>query len=136
MPTSTTTTTSNDDMPAIWLLNAKIPRTLQYGDADCSCWATGCGEMDLFEVLTSGSDKMISHIHDGQGDAGTPYGGSGDSDYFDRPTSGTMKAAVIFSSDSTITIVKLDDSTTFGSSLDADTVNEWLSTDASVATNV
>ncbi|XBW35914.1 hypothetical protein QEN19_001489 [Hanseniaspora menglaensis] len=136
MPTSSTSSSSNDDMPAIWMLNAKIPRTLQYGNSDCSCWSTGCGELDLFEILSTGSDKLISHIHDGQGDNGSSSGGSGSSDYFDRPTSGTMKAAVIFSSDSSITIVKLDDSTTFGSSLDSDTVSSWLSTSGSVATNV
>lgn len=34
----------NADMPAIWMLNAQIPRTLQYGNAACSCWITGCGE--------------------------------------------------------------------------------------------
>lgn len=26
------------DTPAIWILNAQIPRTLQYGDEACSCW--------------------------------------------------------------------------------------------------
>ena len=32
------------DMPAIWMLNAQIPRTTQYGPSTCSCWVTGCGE--------------------------------------------------------------------------------------------
>lgn len=136
MPTATTSSSVNDDMPAIWLLNAKIPRTLQYGNSDCSCWSTGCGELDLFEVLSTGEDKLISHIHDGQGDNGSSSGGSGSSDYFNRPTSGTMKAAVIFSSDSSIQIVQLDDNTTFDSSLDADTVSSWMNTDSSTATNV
>ncbi|KAL6945075.1 hypothetical protein ACO0QE_002520 [Hanseniaspora vineae] len=126
MPTSTKSSSTNNDMPAIWMLNAKIPRTLQYGNADCSCWSTGCGELDLFEILSSGSDKLISHIHDGQGKDGSSYGGGGSQDYFARPTSGTMKAAVIFDSDSTIHIVQLDDSVTFGSSLDDSTVEEWL----------
>jgi hypothetical protein len=34
----------NGDMPAIWMLNAQVPRTLQYGNALCSCWESGCGE--------------------------------------------------------------------------------------------
>ncbi|CEP22261.1 TOS1 [Cyberlindnera jadinii] len=123
---------SNPDMPAIWLLNAKIPRTLQYGDATCSCWSTGCGELDLFEVLLEGDERLISHLHDGQGNDGTSYGGGGSQDYFTRPTSGSMKGAVIFSG-SSITLVKLDDSTTFGSGLSADTVNEWLATEGAVA---
>jgi hypothetical protein len=32
------------DEPAIWMLNAQIPRTTQYGPSDCSCWESGCGE--------------------------------------------------------------------------------------------
>lgn len=126
MPSDSGSSVYNADMPAIWMLNAKIPRTLQYGDSSCSCWSTGCGEFDIFEILSSGSDKLISHLHDGQGSSGT-YGGGGSSDYFSRPTDSTMKAAVIFQ-DGDITIVVLDDSTTFDSSLSASTVNGWAST--------
>jgi hypothetical protein len=32
------------DMPAIWMLNAQIPRTTQYGPDTCNCWTSGCGE--------------------------------------------------------------------------------------------
>lgn len=124
----------NADMPAVWLLNAKIPRTLQYGDSSCSCWKTGCGELDLFEILSSGSDKLISHLHDGQGaSSNTNNGGGGSQDYFARPTSGSLKAAVIFTSNE-IHIVQVDDSTDFGSSLDEDTVNSWLQQSGSAAT--
>ena len=116
----------NGDMPAVWMLNAQIPSTLQYGKKECSCWSTGCGELDLFEVLLGGSDKMIAHLHTSQGaPAGTNYGGGGSQDYFNRPTDGTMKAAVIFHDDQ-IHIQQLDDSTTFGDNLSADTVNQWL----------
>jgi hypothetical protein len=45
----------NANMPAIWLLNTKIPRTQQYGD--CSCWKTGCGEFDIFETLAPGDGR-------------------------------------------------------------------------------
>lgn len=125
MPSDTSGSSTNQDMPAIWLLNAKIPRTLQYGNEDCSCWKTGCGELDLFEIITSGSDELISHLHDGQGDNGSSSGGGGSSDYFNRPTDGTMKAAVIFDSSSgTIQIVEVDDD--FGSTLSSSTVNSWL----------
>ncbi|CAI4037398.1 hypothetical protein SMKI_02G2730 [Saccharomyces mikatae IFO 1815] len=124
MPSDTSGSAYNQDMPAIWLLNAKIPRTLQYGDASCSCWKTGCGEMDLFEILTAGSDKLISHIHDGQ-DGGTQ-------DYFDRPTDGTLKAAVIFnSSDKTIHIIEVDES--FDEALSDDVVDQWLTKSGSSA---
>ena len=124
----------NADMPAVWLLNAKIPRTLQYGDSSCSCWKSGCGEMDLFECLSSGSSKLISHLHDGQGaSSNSNNGGGGSQDYFQRPTSGSFKAAVIFTGNE-IHIVQVDDSTDFGSSLDEDTVNSWLQQSGSVAT--
>ncbi|KAI5967297.1 TOS1 [Candida margitis] len=134
MPSDSSSSGYNADMPAVWLLNAKIPRTLQYGDSSCSCWSTGCGELDLFEILSSGSDKLISHLHDGQGaSSSTNNGGGGSQDYFARPTSGSFKAAVIFTSDE-IHIVQVDDSTDFGSSLDEDTVNSWLQQSGSSAT--
>ncbi|CAR28649.1 hypothetical protein ZYGR_0S02830 [Zygosaccharomyces rouxii] len=132
MPTDSTSG-FNSDMPAIWLLNAKIPRTLQYGNQECSCWKTGCGELDLFEVLSSGSDQLISHLHDGQG-SGTDSnaGGGGPTDYFTRPTETSLKAAVIFNSNAnTIQLVQVDDD--FGSSLDSSTVNGWLNKAASKA---
>lgn len=131
MPSATDSASFNYDMPAIWLLNAKIPRTLQYGDEECSCWKTGCGELDLFEVITSGSDELICHLHSGQGKDGSAQGGGGSSDYFQRPTSGSMKAAVIFS-DGEINVVEVDDD--FGSSLDSSTVKSWVSQSGSKAT--
>jgi hypothetical protein len=79
----------NQNQPAIWSLNGQIPRTLQYGKAECSCWKSGCGEFDIFESLTPGSTMLKSTLH------GSAVRG-GSSDYFVRPTSGYMKAAVIF----------------------------------------
>lgn len=133
MPSATDSVSNNHDMPAIWLLNAKIPRTLQYGDASCSCWSTGCGELDLFEVITSGSNQLVNHLHDGQGtNSQTAQGGGGTSDYLLRPYDSTMKAAVIFQNGN-INIVTLDDNTSFDSSLSSDTVDSWLSQPAAVA---
>ncbi|CCD24195.1 Tos1p NDAI_0C05360 [Naumovozyma dairenensis CBS 421] len=124
MPSDTSGSAMNQDMPAVWLLNAKIPRTLQYGDASCSCWETGCGEMDLFEILTAGSDKLISHVHDGQ-DGGTQ-------DYFTRPTETSLKVAVIFNgNDNTIHIVEVSED--FDDVLSEDTVNSWLNQAGSAA---
>ncbi|CAK9437859.1 uncharacterized protein LODBEIA_P22370 [Lodderomyces beijingensis] len=124
----------NGDMPAVWLLNAKIPRTLQYGDASCSCWSTGCGELDLFEILSGGSTKLISHLHSGQGAAfESNSGGAGSQDYFARPTSGSMKAAVIFISDE-VHILKVDDSVSFDASLTEEVVNGWIQQSGSAAT--
>lgn len=122
MPSASDSATYNYDMPAIWMLNAKIPRTLQYGDASCSCWKTGCGELDLFEILSSGSNKLISHLHDGQGNDGSSQGGGGSQDYFARPTSGSMKAAVIFTGDE-IHVMEVDD---FEEDLSSSTVSKWI----------
>ncbi|KAK9473791.1 protein TOS1 [Dipodascopsis tothii] len=115
----------NVDMPAIWFLNAKIPRTQQYGD--CSCWNYGCGELDVFEVLNSGNNRLTNHLHTYQG-SGSSSGGGGSTDYFERPTSGTMKAAVIFDgSSSNIYIAELDTSVSFDGSLSADVLNGFIS---------
>jgi len=95
----------NMDMPAAWMLNANIARTEQYGD--CSCWGSGCGEWDVFEVLDSGNHRAISAIHAGAS-SGT------ETNYFDRPVSKTMKAAVIFDGhQSTGQVIVLSDDTTF-----------------------
>lgn len=124
------------DMPAIWLLNAKIPRTLQYGSSDCSCWSTGCGELDLFEILSAGSDKLTNHLHDGQGaGSNSNSGGGGSADYISRPYDSTMKAAAVFK-DGSVNIVVLDDSTDFSSSLSSSTVDDWFNTQGSTASLV
>lgn len=111
MPTATDSATENYDMPAIWLLNAQIPRTQQYGTSACSCWSTGCGEFDLFEVLSSGSDSLVSHVHDSQGSSTeTAQGGGGSADYFSRPLTSTMTAIVVFSaSNNSVSIVQVDE---------------------------
>lgn len=117
----------NQDMPAVWFLNAQIPRTVQYGPKSCSCWATGCGEFDVFEVLDSGNNKLTNHLHSGQGSNDGQHGGGGSNDYFDRPTDGTLKAAVIFDGDDGgITITKVgDDVDSFDSEYGIDTVKGW-----------
>lgn len=104
------------DMPAVWMLNAQIPRTTQYGPADCNCWVSGCGEFDIAEALFQGSTYLKTTLH------GTISGG--DSDYFDRPASGTMKLAVVFSSSSsTIHVQVLPHDTAFNTTLTAGELN-------------
>ncbi|KAK4897797.1 target of Sbf [Elasticomyces elasticus] len=118
MPTTGETAASQYDpvdMPAIWSLNALIPRTLQYGAADCSCWTSGCGEFDLFEVLAAGDQRMKSTLH------GNIAGG--DSDYFKRPSDAPIKAAMILYNDN-IHLKLLDPSTEFGSNMSADDIND------------
>ncbi|SSD61687.1 related to Cell wall protein YJL171C [Saccharomycodes ludwigii] len=67
MPTETQKNSSSFsyyDMPAIWLLNANIPRTSQYpGSVNCSCWASGCGEFDIFEVMNGTQDRKSTRLN-------------------------------------------------------------------------
>lgn len=107
----------NGDMPGIWLLNAQIPLTSQYGtNPSCSCWTSGCGEFDLFEVLDSGNHRCKSTLHM------APAGGS--SDYFNRPKNDNMKAAVLFlGSNESARIQVLDDGQDFDEALAAEIIN-------------
>lgn len=92
----------NDDMPSIWALNSKIPRTSQYvlGKSSCSCWSSGCGELDLFEVLKDATPYCKSHFHSKIGSGG------GDTNYFPRPKAGPVKYA-LYMDGSSATITKL-----------------------------
>jgi hypothetical protein len=109
----------NADMPAIWMLNAQIPNTLQYGEATCSCWQSGCGEFDVFEILDSGNTRTKSTWHSNVS--------GGDSNYFDRPTGSTMKAAIVFDGNSSAAhIVVLPDNTDFATTISADQVSGFL----------
>lgn len=115
----------NGDMSAIWFLNAQIPRTLQYGNAACSCWTSGCGELDAFEILSSGSDFLISTYHSWQG-KGNQYGGGGCSDYIQRPLSASIQAAIILNvGSSTFNIVTLPSNVDFAAGLTDAEVASW-----------
>ncbi|KAL2436814.1 PGA52-like protein [Exophiala dermatitidis] len=108
----------NSDMPAAWILNAQIPRTIQYGS--CSCWQSGCGEFDVFEVLDSGNQKCKSTWHGAHS--------LGDSNWFQRPINGTKKAAVVFDgTSSTAHIIWLSDDTNFDTTISQSTVAGFLS---------
>lgn len=111
----------NGDMPAIWLNNAQIPLTSQYGtNPNCSCWTSGCGEFDVFEILDSGNFRCKSTLHM------APAGGS--SDYFERPVNGTIKAAVVFTGAQEVAHIQiLDDGQEFSATLSASTVASFTS---------
>lgn len=87
------------NQPKIWALNAQIPRTGQFDG--CSCWRSGCGELDLFETLTEGGTRCKSTFH------GEKMGGN--SYYFERPTGSTITAAVVFTGDSGSVHIKVLD---------------------------
>ncbi|GEQ72294.1 hypothetical protein JCM33374_g5981 [Metschnikowia sp. JCM 33374] len=120
MPADESTSTEGGiDMPAIWLLNAKIPRIGQY--LGISCWTSGCGELDLFEVLVNDKNKMVTALHDKQGG-----NGMGSSDYISRPFDTPMKAVVIFY-EGEIHIQVVDSNYQFGSTLSGSQVSSWRS---------
>ncbi|KAF3802921.1 PGA52-like protein [Colletotrichum gloeosporioides] len=115
----------NADMPALWFLNAKIPRTAQYNS--CSCWPA-CGELDIFEVLAAGDTKCKSTFH-----SNVP---GGSSDYFDRPTGEPIKVATVLDGDSGQVSVKvLDSSVDFSAGLTREQVEGWLSTTSIASTS-
>ncbi|KAK2741035.1 target of Sbf [Myotisia sp. PD_48] len=107
----------NEDMPAFWILNAQIPRTLQYGKAECSCWDSGCGEFDVLEILTPGETRCKSTLH------GNISGG--DSHYIERPSNDYIKVAVVFNADdSSVHIKVLDQNVEFSPSLARNVVED------------
>ncbi|KAL8916142.1 MAG: hypothetical protein Q9208_008679 [Pyrenodesmia sp. 3 TL-2023] len=120
----------NADMPGIWLLNAQIPLTSQYGtNSNCSCWTSGCGEFDLFEILDTGNFRCKSTLHM------APAGGS--SDYFQRPENHTIKAAVLFmGSNQSARIQILDDNQMFGESLAAEVIDAIAGNDSKSQSSV
>ena len=111
------------DAPALWFLNAAIPRILQYGNdrnnMPCSCWSTGCGEFDAFEVLGNGEERAKSTIHR-QGNLE-----GGDSNYFKRPVGSMLKFAVVWHYPH-ITALVLDDDFDFGTSLSNEQVQRLV----------
>lgn len=129
MPTESKTNSSSYsyyDLPAIWLLNDNIPRTAQYPtNSNCSCWASGCGEFDIFEVMNSTErNHFYSTFHTFQGieDLGTGIQSYG---YIPRDTENTMKGGVIFDSTGNV-VTFLSNSTTFDATLTFEDVNALL----------
>jgi hypothetical protein len=124
--TSTDTSMSNFNMPAIWLLNAHIPRTSQYSNnVNCSCWRSGCGEFDIFEVMnTTEYLHLYGTLHDYQGtdqiETGLPAPG-----YINRDLDATMMGGVAFDSNGDV-VVWMSNSTSFDDTVDASSVNSWV----------
>lgn len=74
------------DKPAIWSLNAQIPRTAQYG---CNCDRRGCGELDIAEVVTEGEEHCWVTMYSWQKSVGS-------GDWFVRPTNNAAVFATHF----------------------------------------
>ena len=137
MPEDKTSDSFNDDLPAIWLLNSKIPRTAQYGfiDKPCSCWGSGCGELDIFEVLKDANSMVKTHYHAQQGAQGL-YGGGGNRDFFPRPYDKFVKYAVYFDGNKAVKITKLPGATPFPKSFKGDVVQKMTGKIAGILSSV
>ena len=122
----TSKTGFNANMPAIWVLNAQVPRTSQYGtNPECSCWTSGCGEFDLFEVLDSGNFRCKSTLHM------EPAGGS--SDWLRRPAGESTTAALVIGGSREVAAIRVfDRGQPFGEILDGSVVQKWLGMEGSV----
>ena len=110
--------TGNGNMPAIWMLNAQIPNTIQYGAPQCSCWTTGCGELDIFEVLAGSSpacNYAKSTLH-----GNIPMSG-GNSDYFERPTGSPITVGLVMYENNIH--IRIMDDFDWPSNLDPSTIN-------------
>ncbi|KAL6947261.1 hypothetical protein ACO0QE_002140 [Hanseniaspora vineae] len=112
------------DMPAIWLLNSQIPRQAQYPwNADCSCWASGCGEFDIFEVINrTNTNEFYSTFHTYQGTGALAYGLSADANVV-RKTNSTMAGGVVFDTKGN-TVVFMSDFLSFNETLSVDDVQK------------
>lgn len=118
--------TDTYDMPAIWLLNAQIPRTSQYPlNPNCSAWNSGAGEFDIFEVMNvTERNHFYTTLHDYQGtdDIGTGIQNHG---YLERTPNATMLGGVVFGEDGTASVF-LSNSTSLDSVISNSDLNSWL----------
>jgi len=96
MPNFTGNQANND--PAIWVLNAQVLRSAQYG---CNCrgmgGSGGCGELDLVEVIPAGNlSQAITEIYSYKGATGSG------ANWWNRPynTPVTLTATFDMASDS------------------------------------
>lgn len=123
------------NMPAIWLLNAHIPRTSQYpSNANCSCWSTGCGEFDIFEVMnTTQSDRLYSTVHDYQGSGDIQLGLQAYG-YLSRDFSGSMRGGVVFDSNGTATVF-MNNETSIDVNVSGAALDQWIQQAGSMVTD-
>lgn len=119
--------TTYPNLPAIWLLNAHIPRTSEYpANYNCSCWDSGCGEFDIFEVMnTTDMYKFTSTLHTYQNTSDVQDGTQAQA-WIDRTTNSEMRGGVVFDSDG-IASVFMSNDTSIDGTISASTVYSLLS---------
>lgn len=127
MPAATNPSLTN--LPAIWMLNGHIDRVGQYVAGNCQ--PSGCGELDIFEVLEGiDGSHLIPTVH--------ANAAGGFSDFFVRPVDAYMKAAILMHNDTIIIQVlpstfDMDSSTVSHAQIDQLMSNDqWTSSKVSV----
>ena len=114
-------------LPAFWALNGQVVRAAQYG---CNCRGVGgnggCGELDIAETLTPNSPNAISELYSFKGAVGT-----GDSNYFPRPSNGRATITAIFDVETdAIAILDLSSFDYSQSQLPRSTIDDYLNAPA------
>jgi hypothetical protein len=119
--------TDADKPPAIWALNTQVVRSAQYG---CNCrgmgGSGGCGELDIFEVLTSApANQGYSEVYSFKGATGS--GGN----FFSRPTTGPVTYATLFDVQTdSISIIRLDSFDYSTQNMPRSTIDDFATTTA------
>lgn len=120
-------TIPNLNLPGIWLMNDYIPRTGEYPrDANCSCFASGCGAYDIFKATDpKNPNRLFSNVHILQNNTNATHG-IPSKNYIERKTNNaTMRGGVIIDSAGNI-ISFLNDNINFGNISSPDTVFSWF----------
>jgi len=114
---------NNNDMPAVWLLNGQVVRANQWG---CNCRGEGssggCGELDIAEILSTGSEQCTSTLYGFKQSLGA-------ADYFQRPTSVPTTFVVVFDArgSGTVSILDVNSFPFASSSIPQSVVQSWIS---------
>lgn len=122
-------TGSAPNQPAIWMLNAQVLRSNQYG---CNCRGSGavggCGELDIAEVIETNAarDRVTTHYY--FYDGSHPAGGD---NFAARPTNAATTYVTIIddSGEGTVKVLEIggDDFDFSARSISASTIQAWLS---------
>lgn len=112
------------NLPAIWMLNAQIVRSSQYG---CNCRGMGkgggCGELDIAEVIEKDTSVVATHFYFYDGGSAPGHDSFGKRPY-DSPT--TYITIIDESYGVKILEIGADDFDFSSASVSQDVVSQWL----------
>ncbi|TMW54998.1 hypothetical protein Poli38472_014769 [Pythium oligandrum] len=115
------------NQPAIWMLNAQVVHSGQYG---CNCRgmgaAGGCGELDIAEVIETNAarDRVSAHYYFYDGTLNAPNGDN----WGPRPTNAPTVYVTLMdeSGEGLIKILELEDFDFGMTSISTDLFNQWV----------